>query len=100
MKKIITALRNRKKLILGVAAYVVIYAFNRIVLNADDTQAHGTALVGAGIAVERAGPIFGINVNGPKVTEDDEVVVETKTNVGNVKVDRTKKVADIEDVKK
>lgn len=78
MERIINALRNRKKLILGLVAYAAIYAFNRLVLNADDTQVHGTALAGAAIAVERAGPIFGIAVDGPKVTERGEVVIEVK----------------------
>lgn len=98
MKQIINALRNRKKLILGLVAYAAIYAFNRLVLNADDTQAHGTALAGAAIVVERSAPIFGIAVDGPKVTELGEVVVEVKPTGSNRKDERI--VATAQDVKK
>lgn len=98
MNDIITGLQNRKKLILGAVAYLVIYAFCRVVLNMDEAQSQTAGAGGALIVIERVGPIFGLNVDGPKVTDNGEVVVEVKPLGRQVKVE--KPVALVQEVRK
>lgn len=75
-------LRNRKKVILGAIAYALIYVLARVVLDQDEATAHTTAAAGSLIVIERAGPIFGIDVAGPKVetkpSGDKVVVIEAQ----------------------
>lgn len=83
------AIRNRKKVILGAVAYALVYVFAKVVLDQDDPTAHTSAAVGAAFVIERAGPIFGIDVNGPKIETKpnghQEVVVESAPSAPPVK---------------
>ena len=82
MGKLLDAIRNRKKLILGVIAWGVAYAVCRLVLDMNDPEAEIAATTVAGIVVERVGPIFGVDVSTPKLDSnapeagDPPVVVE------------------------
>ena len=80
MSKLWTLIQNRKKPILGAIAFAITYVAAKAGLDMDPELAATLAGVVFAIIAERVSPIFGVDVDGPKVETQpsgEKVVVVT-----------------------
>lgn len=67
MSKLWTLIQNRKKPILGAIAFAITYVAAKAGLDIDAELSASLAGVMFAIVAERVSPIFGVDVDGPKV---------------------------------